>query len=95
MTILYQLSRESCPPCQRLKEKILNLKDPKFEYKYIDVDRITSGTMEHDILMDARKNRLLSLPIVGVTELDDNVEILKFTINIQDKNIDEFLDIIQ
>lgn len=95
MIVLYQLSRETCPPCKRLKEKILNLKDSKFEYKYIDIDRIATGTMEHEILLDAKKNRIMSLPIVGITELDNGVEMLKFTINIKDENIDEFLDIIQ
>lgn len=95
MVKLYQLSRQQCPPCEELKRKILSIENPKFEYKYVNVDTIAEGTFEHQILQDARKNKLSSLPIVGVSEVEDGVESLNFTINIRSQNIDEFLDIIQ
>lgn len=95
MNIFYQLSRDNCPPCQVLKQKVLNIKDPKFKYVYVNVDTIREGTIEYDILMDAKKNKISSLPIVGITEFEDDVESIKFVINVKSQNIDDFLEIIQ
>lgn len=95
MKILYQLSRENCPPCQRLKEKIHQIKNKSFDYRYINIDSIVQGTMEHQILLDARKNRISSLPIVGITNLEDGIEAIDFVVNIKNENIDNFIEIIQ
>ena len=95
MVKVYQLSRQQCPPCEELKRRILSIENPKFEYKYVNVDAIVEGTFEHQILREAIKNKLTSLPIVGVSEFEDGVENLNFTISLRSQNIDEFLDIIQ
>lgn len=95
MNIIYQLSRDNCAPCQVLKNKVLAIDNPNFKYNYINVDTITDGTMEYDILMEARKNKIFSLPIVGVVKEEDGIESIQFVVNIKPTNIDEFLEIIQ
>lgn len=95
MNIIYQLSRDNCAPCQVLKSKVLAISEPNFKYNYVNVDTIVQGSIEHDILLEARKNKILSLPIVGVTKEEDGIESIQFVLNIKPINIDEFLEIIQ
>ena len=94
MNIIYQLSRDNCAPCQVLKNKIVSIKEPTFKYNYVNVDTIMQGTIEYDILLEARKNKILSLPIVGVTKEEDGVESIQFVLNIKPINIDKFLEMV-
>lgn len=75
MDIIYQLSREACPSCRAVKKYITDLKDPKFEYRYIDIDKpIEKGTIVEEILNKARLRNIKSLPIIAVAKFEDNVE---------------------
>ncbi len=94
--ILYQLSRQQCMPCQVLKSKIDKLETKDFEYKYIDVDNnIIPGSTEDQILKEARTKGLRSLPILGLSLFEDNVEDLVAVGHIRYEQLDGFLDIIR
>lgn len=100
MITIYQLSRQACPPCQVLKSKINTLEDKFFDYVYVDIDTLLKpGSIEEEILAQARKKGHRSLPIVGVvetftTDTNDIIEDLKLVTSLNPSKLDDFLEFI-
>lgn len=92
MITVYQLSRQQCAPCQVLKSKIENLENKSFTYKYIDIDtQLFPGSIQEQILKQSGKQHLKSLPIVGITRLEDDIEDLLGVAHIRYEFLDDFI----
>lgn len=92
---VYQLSSLNCYPCQVLKKKFIELNDDSFDYEYINLIDIEPETVPFAILMEARRNRMSSIPIIGVTTLKGDEEVLEILTQLNHNYLKEFIEILK
>jgi len=100
MTTIYQLSRQACPPCQVLKNKINLLENKFFNYVYVDIDKpLFKGSIEEEILSNAMKKGHRSLPIVGVTNTSEDdtetTETIELVVSLNPDKLEQVLELIK
>jgi len=92
---VYQLSRKSCYPCQILKDKFMKIEDKSFDYYYIDLDDLAPETIPYLIYEEARKARISSIPIVGVTKIENDQEVLEILTQLNHNYLGEFIGLLE